>query len=115
MPAFNLLLVVKVNFLFCNLEPIVIDPKTSTIPIVDNFKQNTFEYQSGGSGSRGVFDWNFIFHWLPRRPEDLIHPEQPAPTPIMLGCAFAIRRDYFFDLGAYDEQLMIWNGENYEV
>lgn len=33
----------------------------------------------------------------------------------MLGCAFAIRRDYFFDLGAYDEQLMIWNGENYEV
>ena len=56
-----------------------------------------------------------FFHWLPRRPEDLIHPEQPAPTPIMLGCAFAIRRDYFFDLGAYDEQLMIWNGENYEV
>lgn len=62
-----------------------------------------------------MFDWNFIFHWLPRRPEDKIHPEQPAPVPIMLGCAFAIRRDYFFDLGAYDEQLMIWNGENYEV
>lgn len=33
----------------------------------------------------------------------------------MLGCAFAIRRDYFFDLGAYDEQFLIWNAENYEL
>lgn len=103
------------TYLFRISEPIAIDPRTSTTPIVDNFKHDTFEYQSGGEGSRGVFDWKFIYHWLPRRPEDKIHPEQPAPTPIMLGCAFAIRRDYFFDLGAYDEQLMIWNGENYEV
>jgi polypeptide N-acetylgalactosaminyltransferase len=33
----------------------------------------------------------------------------------MLGCVFAIRRDYFFDLGAYDEQFLIWNAENYEL
>jgi polypeptide N-acetylgalactosaminyltransferase len=45
----------------------------------------------------------------------MIHPEKPYPLPIMLGCAFAIRRDYFFDLGAYDEKLLIWNGENYEL
>lgn len=45
----------------------------------------------------------------------MIHPEKPAPLPVLLGCAFAIRKDYFFDLGGYDEQLMIWNGENYEV
>ena len=61
--------------------------------------------------SIGVFE----FQWLRRRVEGLLHPEQPVTTPIMLGCAFAIRRDYFFDLGAYDEQLMIWNGKNYEV
>lgn len=91
------------------------DPKTATVPIIDNFQHDTFEYHSGGDGSRGVFDWNFVFHWLPRRPGDLIHPEKPAPLPVMLGCAFAIRRDYFFDLGAYDEQLLIWNGENYEL
>ncbi|CRK96601.1 CLUMA_CG009999, isoform A [Clunio marinus] len=103
------------NFLPPLLEPIALEPRTATVPIVDNFFHDTFEYGSGGKGSRGVFDWKFEFHWLPRRRKDKIHPEKPAPTPIMLGCAFAIRRDYFFDLGAYDEQLMIWNGENYEL
>lgn len=33
----------------------------------------------------------------------------------MLGAAFAIRRDYFSDLGQYDEGLMIWNGEQMEL
>ena len=97
------------------LEPIALNPRTSTVPITGSFAYDTFEVKKGGHGARGGFNWNFIFHWMPRRPEDLVHPELPSPTPIMLGGAFAIRRDYFLDLGGYDEQLMIWNGENYEV
>lgn len=96
-------------------EPIAFNPKTATVPIIDNFLHDTFAYENGGNGSRGVFDWNFIFHWLPRRPEDLADPLKPAPTPLMLGGVFAIKRDYFFELGGYDEQLQIWNGENYEL
>jgi polypeptide N-acetylgalactosaminyltransferase len=32
-----------------------------------------------------------------------------------LGCAFAIRRDYFHDIGQHDEGLKIWNGEQIEL
>jgi polypeptide N-acetylgalactosaminyltransferase len=33
----------------------------------------------------------------------------------MLGCAFAIRKDFFADLGQNDEGLKIWNGEQIEL
>lgn len=105
---------VGVNWLPPLLEAIVINPKTCTTPVVGNYKFDTFEHENKGRGSRGVIDWYFIFRVLSRFPEDS-EPEKPTALPIMLGCAFAIRKDYFLELGGYDEQLMIWNGENYEV
>lgn len=33
----------------------------------------------------------------------------------MCGSGFAIRRDYFADIGAYDDGLQIWNGEQMEL
>ena len=33
----------------------------------------------------------------------------------MVGCAFAIRRDYFFHIGGFDEGMDIWGGENIEL
>lgn len=88
---------------------------TSTTPIIDDTDPDDFSVTNLGQGDRGVFDWEFYYRWLPKRPEDEIHPEKPAPYPVMLGGVFAIRKEYFFYLGGYDEQLQIWNGENYEV
>lgn len=104
-----------VNWLPPLLEPIVLNPKTSTVPTIGTFKFDTFRHKHSQKPKRGVFDWNFIYRFLPLYPEDQKHLEKPVAHPVMLGGAFAIRRDYFLDLGGYDEQLLIWNGENYEV
>lgn len=79
---------------------------------MDILSSKEFQY-SEGQAARGVFDWKFIFKSLPK-PTD-IGPEEPSDNPIMLGFGFAIYRQFFWDLGGYDENLQIWNGENYEL
>lgn len=106
---------VTTNWLPPLLDPIARFRNISTVPIIDDFHDETFEYQVYGNGSRGMFDWNFIFKDRPRKFGEYLDTITPWPTPIMLGCAFAINREFFFELGTYDEGLEIWNGENYEL
>jgi polypeptide N-acetylgalactosaminyltransferase len=39
----------------------------------------------------------------------------PLRTPTMAGGLFSIDREYFYELGAYDEGMDIWGGENLEM
>jgi len=39
----------------------------------------------------------------------------PFPSPTLVGCAIAVDRDYFMKLGAFDEGMRIWGGENIEL
>lgn len=100
------------NFLPPLLAPIKENRRISTVPLLDDFDAKNFEYY-GLNPTRGVVDWNWIFHEIK---VDLKDPVKPFPIPIMLGCAFAIDRKFFIEeLRGYDEQLDIWNGENYEL
>jgi polypeptide N-acetylgalactosaminyltransferase len=87
----------------------------ATVPVTDGMHHKTFSPQHTGYGHRGVFDWNFRYQWLPLRPQDKVKEGEPYELACMTGGAYAIRRDNFFHLGGYDEGLMIWNGENYEL
>ena len=49
--------------------------------------------------------------------EDYRDSEGTAPfrTPVMAGGLFAIDRQYFYQMGGYDNAMDIWGGENLEM
>lgn len=42
-------------------------------------------------------------------------PTAPIRTPSHVGCAFSIDREFFFEIGSYDEGMDIWGSENVEL
>ncbi|KDR19630.1 polypeptide N-acetylgalactosaminyltransferase 5 isoform X1 [Zootermopsis nevadensis] len=105
------------------LEPllarIVEDRKTVVCPIIDVISDETFEYITASDMTWGGFNWKLNFRWyrVPQREMDRRGGDRTAPlrTPTMAGGLFSIDRDYFYELGAYDEGMDIWGGENLEM
>merc|ERR1719491_2514709 len=79
---------------------------------------DTFAFEQTESDyNRGGLDWKLMHAWIhpAAQPIKGSSPENAIPTPTMIGCAFAIDREFFFASGAYDNQMMIWGGENVEM
>ncbi|CAH8484925.1 unnamed protein product [Schistosoma mattheei] len=88
-------------------------------PIIDVISHDTFEYLLGSDRTWGTFNWQFNFNWenVVDREIERINDEHNVPlrTPTMAGGLFTITREYFYKIGAYDEDMEIWGGENIEL
>ncbi|XP_045168076.2 probable N-acetylgalactosaminyltransferase 9 isoform X1 [Mercenaria mercenaria] len=87
-------------------------------PEIDNIDKYTLDYGGTGSYSVGGFWWSLHFAWRPipqHEQERRKSSTDPIRSPTMAGGLFAADRKYFFEIGAYDDGMDVWGGENLEI
>eukprot|EP00045_Choanoeca_perplexa_P013448 m.152584 g.152584 ORF g.152584 m.152584 type:complete len:684 (+) comp16362_c1_seq1:110-2161(+) len=91
------------------------DKRRVVCPSIDRINNRNMNYEGGGSGSRGTFHWTLDFTWeyAPRSSGE--HSWDPIRSPTMAGGLFGIHREYFYEIGSYDEGMDGWGGENLEM
>ncbi|XP_058790849.1 N-acetylgalactosaminyltransferase 7 [Phymastichus coffea] len=112
---------VNINWLPPLLAPIAENSNVMTVPIIDGIDHKTFEYRTvyqEGHLYRGIFEWGMLYkeNELPlREAKTRKFNSEPYRSPTHAGGLFAINREYFLSLGGYDEGLLVWGGENFEL
>ena len=105
---------VSPGWLTSMLAEIANDRTRVIVPVIDDINADTFAYEQRESDfERGGLDWQFMYKLI--QPIKSSSPENAIPTPIIMGGLFAIDKEFFFASGAYDDQMMIWGGENVEM
>ncbi|MFH4978727.1 hypothetical protein AB6A40_005436 [Gnathostoma spinigerum] len=105
------------------LEPLLYrvaqNRKIAVAPIIDVISDETFEYITASDTTWGGFNWHLNFRWYPvpeREMERRGHDRSsPIQTPTIAGGLFAIDKQFFYDIGAYDRGMKVWGGENLEI
>lgn len=101
------------------LAPIVQSRSTVVVPIIDVIKFQDMELSVAVTNIRGIFDLTMTFAWapLPKHGQEIHAADRTSlmDAPAMAGGLFAIDKEYFHAIGSYDEEMVIWGGENIEI
>ena len=94
------------------LRRIKADRTLAVCPEIPAISTTSLDVGRGSAQSKGVFDWTMTFTWAAAAHPD---PSVPIISPTMAGGLFAIERNFFFEVGTYDEGMMVWGAENLEM
>lgn len=106
------------------LEPLlqrIKEKRTAVLtPIIDTISESTLEYTMSDNYNFqvGGFTWSGHFNWINIQEKDLQTRKSkisPVNSPTMAGGLFAIDRNYFWEIGSYDDKMDGWGGENLEM
>lgn len=94
------------------LKRLTESPKSVVFPQILSINPETMEHSANsGIGCYLSFKW-----MMQERPYfDKSSSAAPVPSASMAGGLFAMRRDWFFESGAYDEEFAFWGAENVEM
>ena len=88
-------------------------------PVIDIINDDSFSYVKSFALHWGGFNWELNFRWFTMGQSVIEDFKQdgtkPYKTPVMAGGLFAIDRNFFYHVGAYDDEMDIWGGENLEL
>ena len=101
------------------LEPLLArlkeKPRSAVMPLIEIINSETMEYQMVGI-NLGGFSWELVFNWdQPAGAWSATEQARPRSSPTMAGGLFSIYRNFFFEVGSYDEGMDVWGGENLEI
>lgn len=101
------------------LEPLLArlkeKPRSAVMPLIEIINADSLEYQLVGI-NLGGFSWDLVFTWdQPGGAWSATEQAKPRPSPTMAGGLFSIYRNFFFEIGSYDEGMDVWGGENLEI
>lgn len=102
------------------------ESRTSVVvPVIDTIDQYNFEYKNNVNLIYvNGFNWGGYFTWIDvsLRERDRIKRECHKNlnvcliySPVMAGGVFGVSREYFWEIGSYDEGMYGWGGENLEL
>ena len=107
------------------LEPLLLrikgDRRRVVVPHIRSLDPDTLRLSPGHMWppSKGSFNWRLSFTIVPADVEtDLVSPSErhsPVLSPVMPGGLFAMDREYFFELGEYDPDILYYGGEHVEL
>ncbi|CAD5112159.1 DgyrCDS1397 [Dimorphilus gyrociliatus] len=94
-------------------------PKAVVQPYVDGIDTGTIEYLPATEHLHvGAFNWELRYTWLKVPDHKTIfhlNTGEAIDSPTLVGCAIAVTRSFFDEIGGFDEGLEIWGGENLEL
>lgn len=124
------------------LANIAADRSLVAVPHIDWIMSSTMKFDALENYQFSRFSWALGLYWYELRnlrflmvvrllKKDIFHFRTDYPQrelirtnhsksallrlPMHVGCAFAVDREFFYEIGAYDEGMDIWGSENLEL
>ena len=86
------------------------------VPRIDSIDPRTIDYVAWEYVAVGSLTWAMDYVWkLAPTSASTADETRPMATATTIGCAIAVDRNFFFELGAFDDGMLVWGGENLEL